>query len=562
MKLPLRAALICLALSIFLIQTGCKTLENDLTAGNTNKGASSAPASSQILRIPQGSFEIHTIKNQIDRPLLLVNDDDLRNLSDILRLPNLERMSKEDAKYTVDALQSIHRAKDVLKIDLDQLFYPEYNFKECYSNTKNQLNNLPHANKVTFEGASTSELNSFLESHTNSEIVVQNSSLVANVPIVIPSNTSLRGNNCLLIPQGSTKAIDVSRKENISISGFIMSDKRWEYGIFIDESKNIIVDNCTIEHAYERALSILYTCENFLIKNCTIQYNDHGGLFICGGSHYGVIEQNIISNNYGSSNAYPGLFMGDFKLPERGSAVSKFWEPDQTELINAPHEMVIFKNVFDNNLSQGIYSHAGWNNYIAENMITNNHKEGTCLDYGTAANYVSNNQYSGNGEREGVDDGEPASNKLPGISLDNACYNIIKGNIFSYNGGSGVKAVRASSRNVIIDNTITNNNRGVSNEGHFFGVELASDMKPDYEGAAGLDFAPCFENIVTRNSITGPHYSGVYLGADDYCNDIFTNIIMGASDVSIETHSTKFNSIIDNIVDKPEFNCGKIIPAP
>ena len=562
MRRSLRAALLCLALSIFIIPTGCKTLDNDLTAGTGNKGASNAPASSQILRIPQGAFEVRTIKNEIENPLIAIGDDDLRNLSDVMRLPDLERMSKDDSKDTVDSLQSIHRAKDSLKIDLVQLFYPEYNFKARYSITKHHLSSLPHKSQTTFDGTRTSELNAFLNSHTNSEILVQNDSLIADETIILPSNTSLRGNNCRLIPQGSKKAIDISQKENVALSGFVMSDQAWEYGIFIDNAKNFIISDCTIEHAFERALSILHSCENFIVQHCTIEYNNHGGLFICGGSHNGIIEQNVISNNFGSSNAYPGLFMGDFQLPEPGSAVSKFWEPDQTELVNAPHEIVIFKNTFNNNLSPGIYSHAGWNNYIVDNAISNNHKEGTCLDYGTAANYVSNNQYTANGERIGVDDGEPASNKLPGISLDNACYNIIKGNIFSYNGGSGVKAVRASSRNIVIDNTILNNNRGVSNEGHFFGIELASDMKPDYEGAAGLDFAPCFENIVTRNTITGPHYSGVYLGADDYCNDIFTNIIMGASDVSIETHSTKFNSIIDNIVDKPEFNCGKIIPAP
>ena len=152
------------------------------------------------------------------------------------------------------------------------------------------------------------------------------------------------------------------------------------------------------------------------------------------------------------------------------------------------------------------------------------------------------------GEFGRLEDGSSPA-KLPGISLDNSSYNTIYNNLILENYGTGVKAVRSSYRNTILCNEITDNNRGVSDTFHFFGVELATDMNADEE-VKGLDFTPCYENIIARNTISGAHFSGIFYGVDAYVNDSFDNVIMGATDWAIESLTNRFNSVINNPCDR------------
>ena len=89
------------------------------------------------------------------------------------------------------------------------------------------------------------------------------------------------------------------------------------------------------------------------------------------------------------------------------------------------------------------------------------------------------------------------------------------------NYGSGIKAVRSAFSNTILCNQIIDNNRGASDTFHFFGIELSTDLNAD-EAVQGLDFTPCYENIIARNTISGGHYAGVFMGEDAFMNDILT----------------------------------------
>ena len=71
-----------------------------------------------------------------------------------------------------------------------------------------------------------------------------------------------------------------------------------------------------------------------------------------------------------------------------------------------------------------------------------------------------------------------------------------------------------------MENSVSHNNVGQSENFHFFGIELGHAKTPD-EPVKGLDFTADYENIVARNVVTGSNYSGIYLGEDSYCNDIF-----------------------------------------
>lgn len=62
-----------------------------------------------------------------------------------------------------------------------------------------------------------------------------------------------------------------------------------------------------------------------------------------------------------------------------------------------------------------------------------------------------------------------------------------------------------------------------------------------------MDFTPDYENIICRNSITGDHYSGIFVGENCYVNDIFDNVIMEPQMFAVEAISVRFNSIVNNL---------------
>ncbi len=186
------------------------------------------------------------------------------------------------------------------------------------------------------------------------------------------------------------------------------------------------------------------------------------------------------------------------------------------------------------------------------------------MDYGSFGDYVAGNTIARNGERNRQKDTDLKADfvyeagrledgsspfKLPGISIDNSAYNIVANNDIVDNSGSGVKMVRSGYRNLIVSNLIRNNNRGTNEYFHGFGVELGYAVEPD-EPVIGLDFTPDYENIVTRNTVEGAHYAGVFLAPDSYCNDVYNNLIWDAEQFSIETHSKFFNSCVDNLYNR------------
>ena len=85
---------------------------------------------------------------------------------------------------------------------------------------------------------------------------------------------------------------------------------------------------------------------------------------------------------------------------------------------------------------------------------------------------------------------------------------------------------------------------------HFFGIELSTDLNAD-EAVQGLDFTPCYENIIARNTISGGHYAGVFMGEDAFMNDIFDNTFMDCTDWAMESLSEKYNSTLNNMANMP-----------
>ena len=250
-------------------------------------------------------------------------------------------------------------------------------------------------------------------------------------------------------------------------------------------------------------------------------------------------------------------------IPDYNTAYNPFVEEPICDRYDSPHEMVVLSNYVFKSNSSGIYSDGSYCNYFIDNTLYLNDKEGMCLDAGSFGNYVSGNTIKQNGGRRRqtladlendfvqdfgtLSDGSSPA-KLPGLSIDNSAYNIVMNNYICDNYGSGVKMVRVGVRNIIADNVIANNNRGQSENFHFFGIELGYAAKPDYETVM-LDFAACYENIICRNIITGEHYAGIFMAEECYINDFYDNVIMDAVFWSMESLSSRFNATSNNLSD-------------
>jgi parallel beta-helix repeat protein len=216
-----------------------------------------------------------------------------------------------------------------------------------------------------------------------------------------------------------------------------------------------------------------------------------------------------------------------------------------------------------------VYVDGGVANVIVSNVIERNGKEGICLDNGSTSNVVTWNVIQQNGQRWGepdevmaqefiavwgrLADGTAAA-KVPGISIDNALYNLIYSNTLSHNFGGGIKSVRTGYYNLIGLNTIIGNNDGASPGFHFFGIELGA--APLDSASDELDGAPSRGNILFSNVIRGNHYAGIFFADDSDQNDVFDNVIMDAQPWALESFKLMPNNSLNNLTNLPSRNIG------
>ena len=441
-------------------------------------------------------------------------DTDSQSLTERYALPALERMTQSDTESLIAPLQVIQRIQ-TLGIDPATFDTPEANWKNLYNSVMTRLAPLATAETaqaVNFTGSSLAELNDFLVANPGSTVEVISPALVMDATLVVPTGTILHGNGAVLTPGNETldKAIVLDQAENTAVTGFVIN----------------------------------------------------------GGCNYGVYVKNSSSfylADLGARNLTAGLVLCSMPIEDIETAYNPFPDEMLYDILQSPHQLVVRGNTVAQNHSSGIYSESGYLNYYVENTIYKNEKEGMCLDYGSFGNYITGCEIRQNGGRNRMSDEDLEADfildqgrmadgsspaKLPGISLDNTAYNTIYGNIVRDNYGSGIKAVRSAFSNTILCNQIIDNNRGASDTFHFFGIELSTDLNAD-EAVQGLDFTPCYENIIARNTISGGHYAGVFMGEDAFMNDIFDNTFMDCTDWAMESLGEKYNSTLNNMANMP-----------
>lgn len=546
-----------------------KTSEQDTTAEDKKK-AEEAKAALEAEKKDNYNKVMQSLAYDINTAPIKIDEADCISLIKENNLPALSRMSEEDTKKYMSELQVLKKIEK-LGIDPAQFETPELNWKNTYNTVDNTIDNrTKYQNDVRFNGSTASELNALIATSDSAYITIESDKIILDETINLKSDIGINASKTEFVPGSMVidKAVMAEDCDNISLDYFKLENGGYNYALYIIRTNNFSIKGCTFSKSTYKGLVVMGTCTNFVMLDNNVTYNGNGGVFLNGNISNGIIKNNDIEENYGTRNLTAGMVMTSMTIDDYYTAYNEFKDEHLYDLLDTPHDIVLYQNRVQRNNSSGVYSDGAYNIYIIENIIYKNEKEGMCLDYGTFGAYVHNNVVRQNGGRfrqtdedleadfvtsfGRLEDGSSPA-KLPGISIDNSAYNIILNNNVNQNYGSGIKSVRSAYRNVIMENTVSDNNYGENEKFHFFGIEIGHASTPD-EPVIGLDFTASYENIVCRNVVTGPDYAGVFLEIESYCNDVFDNVIMGSEKFAIECHSTLFNSIVNNTLNQEVLN--------
>lgn len=546
-----------------------KTSEQDTTAEDKKK-EEEAKAALEVEKKDNYNKVMQSLTYDINTAPMKIDEADCVSIIKENNLPSLSRMSEEDTKKYMSELQVLKKIEK-LGIDPSQFETPELNWKNTYNTVDNTINNrTKYQNDVRFNGSTASELNALIATSDSAYITIESDKIILDETINLKSDIGINASKTEFVPGSMIidKAVMAEDCDNISLDYFKLENGGYNYALYIIRTNNFSIKGCTFSKSTYKGIVVMGTCTNFVMLDNNVTYNGNGGVFLNGNISNGIIKNNDIEENYGTRNLTAGMVMTSMTIDDYYTAYNEFKDEHLYDLLDTPHDIVLYQNRVQHNNSSGIYSDGAYNIYIIENIIYKNEKEGMCLDYGTFGAYVHNNVVRQNGGRfrqtdedleadfvtsfGRLEDGSSPA-KLPGISIDNSAYNIILNNNVNQNYGSGIKSVRSAYRNVIMENTVSDNNYGENEKFHFFGIEIGHASTPD-EPVIGLDFTASYENIVCRNVVTGPDYAGVFLEIESYCNDVFDNVIMGSEKFAIECHSTLFNSIVNNTLNQEVLN--------
>ena len=504
---------------------------------------------------------------------VLLRSGDTVSLLEIYSLPSLQRMDEEDAGEYMSGLQVLARI-EALGLNPDLFFTPEYDWKAIYNDSLSQVRQvLSFEESVKFTGNIASELNHFLGECHGVTVNFAGQELLLDETIRVPSNVVLNGNGAVLRGGEDGSSVDygllLEGVENVGIYGFRLLGG-FGQGIYLIDSDKCLIWGNEIANADYKALCVMADNTYINLVNNTVHDNGNGGIFLNGDISNCIIQGNEVYQNRGTRNLTAGIVFSSMEVEDPYTPYNEFKDEHLYDLLKTPHQNVVRGNHIQGNYSSGFYCDGGYLNYVLDNLIEDNEKEGMCLDYGTFGTYVAGNTIRRNGDRNRqtdedleadfilaagrLEDGSSTA-KLPGVSIDNSAYNIIFENLVTDNSGSGVKMVRSGYRNLILCNVISDNNRGKNDFFHGFGIEFGHANTPD-EPVIGLDLTADFENIAARNMISGSHYAGIFFAEGSYCNDLIDNVVMDSEFFSIENHSQLYNSSVGNIVNTDVLDYG------
>lgn len=370
----------------------------------------------------------------------------------------------------------------------------------------------------------------------------------------------------------SNAALVLNHAEEVTIKGGHFEQIE---AIVVTSSQSIGLLGVEIEGSPGYGIIIAPHSLNILVANSRIMGSHASGIAIMQKVQKVLLSHNVITDGLGTSNHNAGILITDrrkYKVIGGSNFLlhkttlrdgSEIWHfPQEDPILNRkspPTYVYVIDNEITKNAASGIYLDGATQTYVRGNTIIGNAKEGICLDNGATANVIVGNDIIANGNRWGqsdhtlevdfvaqygrMEDGT-ANAKLPGISIDNAIFNIVTNNSIGGNFGSGIKMVRTAFYNVVGRNSIRSNNRGSNNVFFFFGIEVGGAVADS--STSDLDFTPSMGNVIFQNIITGPHYAGIQFCPQCDYNDIFDNVIIHPTNWAIEQTNPKGKNIFLN----------------
>lgn len=393
--------------------------------------------------------------------------------------------------------------------------------------------------------------------------------LVFNEPLHIPNHVHLIGSvgtelifqtaDFALIVQGNNGTLAQGvHLENLHIRH--EGEHRFSAAVFITEAFDIYLKNVHI-HA-PLAVGFLLSDHVYRVRmtDCSVYHAGLAGFMLVRDVADCVLQECVAQHCMQS-----GIFFTDLKCPAEIApldfdaqiyhtlkVIGNFgpFAPDDP----SPQRNALINCNFSRNRKMGITTDGTGNLRVINCIIAENDCEGITLDNGTWHCTILNSHIYGNGwrglqheveltedfvEKMGLMTDGGSKAKLPGVSLDNAAYCRIENNIIEKNWGDGIKCVRASYACTIANNLICDNNCGVNDEFHFFGILIGFAERQHPQQS---DFPSCHNRII-NNDILGSHYAGIHLLPNTLGNLLRGNRIQGVSCMPIEDHANTNNII-------------------
>ena len=507
-------------------------------------------------------------------PRLSVNPIDIFSA---FNLPPLPDSGDTALALSVDALQVGNRAA--------ALSLSGTSATAAWQSVQNLLNQRasrsarPSSGKtVVFSGGTASLLNQVIAGSEVVVIQVNSEMLSIDQPIEIRRSglTLDLGPAKLVAANPQLYMLRIENATNVTVTGgdFVSGDS----AILVSASTEVAISKARISNLTGAGIVVTGSTRVTVAEN-QIADLPLAGIVVHRGTEQSIVENNQITGGTGYSNMMAGIVITDREVdltsnPRAIFGPDGYWVISQPMMLrlNPPHDNLIAWNSVIGGLASGIYSDGGIRTVIFANVLEGNSKEGLCLDNGSTANVVVSNVVHDNGERWGDPDtvlaldsilaggrlpNGTAAEKVPGISLDNALYNIVFRNDLAHDFGGGVKMVRTSYFNAIGINSLLDNNDGASSTFHFFGIELGATSGSSSE----LDFTPSRGNIVFSNVIRGSHYSGIFFDAGSDTNNVLNNVVLDAVFWALESAEQMTNTSINNFTTLPSRNIGSGLDA-
>jgi parallel beta-helix repeat protein len=245
---------------------------------------------------------------------------------------------------------------------------------------------------------------------------------------------------------------------------------------------------------------------SFTIQNSKIRYNHYA---ISMRSNNSMIMDILIKNNYNGINllrsSQTTITKTEFHSNE-GSAIDIYQSSNIIISSNLIHEndyamrfsessnnMVINNKIYHQNMNDISLSHAS-NNSIISNILRDNILGGINVYHSTgnlfSRNIIENSEEGirlHNCSQTLINDNHVIDCQREGISLSSSAENTINGNLLHENTGCGILLIYESKNNTIIDNTISNNRKGlcidhsiynyiIGNEFHTTGITIEGNQ--------------------------------------------------------------------------------------